>query len=41
VLRSDGLHPGQLTSNRLSIPVTAPASALDRAFHVSLASYRL
>ncbi|MFZ2057191.1 MAG: IPT/TIG domain-containing protein [Acidimicrobiales bacterium] len=41
VLRSDGLHPGQVTSNRLSIPVTAPASALDRAFHVSLAGYRL
>ena len=41
VLRSDGLHPGQVTSDRLSIPVTAPASVLDRAFHVSLASYRL
>ena len=41
VLRADGLHPGQVTSNRLSIPVTAPASAIDRAFHVSLASYRL
>ena len=36
VLRSDGLHPGQVSSNRLSIPVTAPASAIDRAFHVRL-----
>ena len=41
VLRADGLHPGQVTSNRLSIPVTAPAPMIDRAFHVSLASYRL
>jgi hypothetical protein len=41
VLRADGLHPGQVTSNRLLIPVTAPASAIERAFHVSLASYRL
>jgi len=28
VLRSDGLHPGQATSDRLSIPVTASASTL-------------
>jgi hypothetical protein len=41
VLRSDGLHPGQVPSNRLSIPLTAPASVLDRAFHVSLMDYRL
>ena len=41
VLRSDGLHPGQVSSNRLSIPVTAPASAIDRALHVRLVSYRL
>jgi hypothetical protein len=41
VLRSDGLRPGQATSDRLSIPVTASASALDRAFHVSLVRYRL
>jgi subtilase family serine protease len=41
VLRSDGLRPGHVTSNRLSIPVTASASAIDRAFHVSLVSYRL
>ena len=41
VLRSDGLHPGQATSDRLSIPVTASASTLDRALHVSLVRYRL
>ena len=41
VLRSDGLRPGHVSSNRLSIPVTAPASVIDRAFHVSLLSYRL
>ena len=40
VLRSDGLRPGHVSSNRLSIPVTAPASVIDRAFHVSLLSYR-
>ena len=41
VLRSDGLHPGQVSSNRLSIPVTATASAIDRALHVRLVRYRL
>ena len=41
VLRSDGLRPGQVASDRLSIPVTAPASVIDRAFHVSLVDYRL
>jgi subtilase family serine protease len=41
VLRSDGLHPGQVASDHLSIPVTAPASVTDRAFHVSLVRYRL
>ncbi len=41
VLRADGLHPGQVASDRLSIPVTAPASVLDRAFHVRLVEYRL
>jgi subtilase family serine protease len=41
VLRADGLHPGRVTSDRLSIPVTGPAPVIDRAFHVSLASYRL
>ena len=41
VLRSDGLHLGQVTSDRLSIPVTAPASLIDRAFHVDLERFRL
>ena len=41
VLRSDGLNPGQVASDHLSIPVTAPASAIDRAFHVRLVRYRL
>jgi len=41
VLRADGLHPGQVPSDRLSIPVTAPASMIDRVFHVSLMDYRL
>ncbi len=41
VLRSDGLRPGRVSSNRLSIPVTAPASAIDRVFHVRLLRYRL
>ena len=41
VLGSDGLRPGQVSPDRLSIPVTAPASAIDRAFHVRLVSYRL
>ncbi len=41
VLRSDGLDPGQVASDRLLIPVTAPASVLDRALHVRLVDYRL
>jgi subtilase family serine protease len=41
VLRSDGLRPGPVSPNHLSIPVTATASAIDRAFHVKLLSYRL
>ena len=41
VLRADGLHPGQVASDRLLIPVTASASELDRAFHVRLVDYRL
>jgi subtilase family serine protease len=41
VLRSDGLDPGPVTSNRLEIPVKAPASLLNRAFHVNLERYRL
>jgi subtilase family serine protease len=40
VLRSDGLHPGHVASNRLSIPVFAASSVVERAFHVSLESYR-
>jgi subtilase family serine protease len=40
-LRAVGLHPGVAASDRLSIPVTAPASALERAFHVSLVLDRL
>ena len=41
VLRSDGLHPGPVTSDRLTIPLTAPASVIDRAFHVDLVRFRL
>src|ERR1019366_2317248 len=41
VLRADGLHPGPVASDRLSIPVEARASTIDRAFHVSLVEYRL
>jgi len=41
MLSSDGLHPGTVTPDRLSIPVTATASELNSAFHVSLVSYRL
>jgi hypothetical protein len=41
VLRADGLHPGPVASDRLSIPVEARASTIDRAFHVNLVEYRL
>jgi hypothetical protein len=41
LLRSKGLHPGKVTSDRLLIPVTAAASVVDRAFHVRLLRYRL
>ncbi len=41
VLRSEGLHPGEASTDRLLIPVTASASAIDRAFHVRLVRYRL
>ena len=41
VLRSDGLHPGRVTSDHLSIPVVARASVVERAFHVRLLRYRL
>jgi subtilase family serine protease len=40
-LRTAGLDPGPVTSNRLMIPVTAPASSVNRAFHVNLLRYRL
>ncbi len=36
-----GLSPGAATSNRLIIPVTASAAAVERAFGIALASYRL
>ncbi|MGA2530665.1 MAG: IPT/TIG domain-containing protein [Acidimicrobiales bacterium] len=41
LLGAAGLHPGPVTSDRLFIPVTAPASAVDRAFHVKLVRYEL
>jgi subtilase family serine protease len=40
-LRSLGLSPGTAAADRLSIPVTAPASAVERAFSTSLSRYRL
>jgi subtilase family serine protease len=40
-LRAAGLSPGQVASDRLSIPVTATALAVERAFRVDLVSYRL
>jgi subtilase family serine protease len=40
-LRARGLSPGRPAADRLSIPVSAPASALERAFSVTLARYRL
>lgn len=40
-LRSAGLSPGQVSADRLSIPVTATASAIDRAFRITLDGYRL
>jgi subtilase family serine protease len=40
-LRQAGLSPGRVTSNRLIIPVTAPAAALERAFGTPLVRYRL
>jgi hypothetical protein len=40
-LSSEGLRPGKVSSDRLLIPVTASAGALDRAFHVSLLRYKL
>jgi hypothetical protein len=40
-LRSAGLRPGQVSANRLSIPVTATAAAIEHAFGITLDSYRL
>jgi hypothetical protein len=40
-LRQAGLSPGRVTSNRLIIPVTAPAAAIERAFGTPLVRYRL
>jgi len=40
-LRAAGLSPGRVTSNRLSIPVTASAAAIERAFRTGLTRYRL
>lgn len=40
-LRAAGLSPGPVTPDRLSIPVTASASAIERAFGVTLDRYRL
>jgi subtilase family serine protease len=40
-LKAAGLSPGQVTSNRLAIPVTASASAIEHAFGITLDQYRL
>lgn len=40
-LRSKGLTPGPVASDRLSIPVTASAGAIERAFGITLDSYRM
>ncbi len=40
-LRAQGLHPGAVSSDHLSISVTATAGQLEKAFGTSLASYRL
>jgi len=40
-LRAAGLTPGRVASDRLSIPVTATAGAIERALHVGLVRYRL
>jgi subtilase family serine protease len=40
-LRSVGLSPGQVSGNRLAIPVTATAGSLERAFGITLENYRL
>ncbi len=40
-LRSAGLSPGQVSGNRLAIPVTATAGSIERAFGITLENYRL
>lgn len=40
-LRAAGLSPGPVPVNRLSIPVTASAAAIERAFSTTIVSYRL
>jgi subtilase family serine protease len=40
-LRSAGLSPGDVSANRLAIPVTATAAAIEHAFGITLDSYRL
>ena len=40
-LRSAGLVPGRLSSNRLSIPVRTTAAAAERAFGTTITQYRL
>jgi subtilase family serine protease len=40
-LRQAGLSPGAVSANRMSIPVTASAAAIERAFGISLARYRM
>jgi subtilase family serine protease len=40
-LRADGLSPGPVAPDRLSVPVTATASAIEHAFGVTLDRYRL
>jgi subtilase family serine protease len=40
-LKAAGLSPGQVSSDRLDIPVTATAAAIERGFGVTLDRYRL
>jgi len=41
VLRADGLQPGVLSADRLSIPVTATAEHLGRAFSTNFRRYKM
>lgn len=40
-LRAAGLSPGKVSANRLAIPVTATAAAIEHAFGITLENYRL